>query len=129
MRERGSIVGHLEIQRYYPLFSIGSLQALFQICKNFGIFPDFTYEFNLVVDRFQKLGDHSSFAIQQLSEDDQKAFDAFSTKYMNEIVGRVIRSKTARFKQSKLPVYLFRVFEYYCYLFQMMITSRNWQQI
>jgi hypothetical protein len=118
MMDRGSIVGHLEIQRYYPLFSIGSLQALFQICKKFGIVPDFTYEFNLIVDRFQKLVDHSSFAIQQLSEDDQKAFDAFSTKYMNEIVGRVIRSKTARFKQSKLPVYLFRVFEYYCYLFQ-----------
>ena len=118
MRERGSIVGYLDIQRYYPLFSIGSLQALFQICKKFGIFPDFCYEFNLIVDRFQKLVDHSSFAIQQLSEDDQKAFDAFITKYMNEIVGRVIRSKTARFKQSKLPGHLFRVFEYYCYLFQ-----------
>ena len=118
MMVRGRIVGNLEIQRYYPCFQIETLQALFQICKKFGIVPDFSDEFNLIVDRFQKLVDHSSFAIQQLSEDDQKAFDAFLKKYMNEIVGRVIRSKTARFKQSKLPGHLFRVFEYYCYLFQ-----------
>lgn len=127
MMERGSIVRIFEIQRYYPFFSIGSLQVLFQICKKFGICPDFTYEFNLVVDRFQKLGDHSSFGIQQLSEDDQKSFGSFFKKYMNEIVGRVIRSKTARFKQSKLPVHLFRVFEYYCYLFQ--INSPTHQDI
>lgn len=127
MINRGSIVGPLEIQHYYPSFSIGSLQALSQLCKKFGIVPDFTHVFNLIVDRFQKFGDHSSFAIQQLSEDDQKSFDAFLKKYMNEIVGRVIRSKTARFKQSKLPVHLFRVFEYYCYLFK--INSPTHQDI
>ena len=127
MINRGIIVGHLDIQRYYPSFSTGSLQALSQLCKKFGIIPDFTHEFNLIVDRFQKLGDHSSFIIQQLSEDDQKSFDTFLKKYMDEVVGRVIRSKTARFKQSKLPVHLFRVFEYHCYLFQ--INSPTHQDI
>ena len=58
----------------------------------------------------------------QIPKEDIKAFEAFVEKYMSQFVGRVIRSRTIRFqlfiasKESRIPEYLHRVFEYHCHL-------------
>jgi len=58
----------------------------------------------------------------QFPEEDIKAFEVFVEKYMTQFVGRVIRSRTIRFqlfiapKESRIPEYLHRVFEYHCHL-------------
>ena len=118
MIERGVIVSFPNIQRHYPNFSIPALQVLFLLCRRFNIVPDFTYHFILIVIRLLSLGDQLRFHLPQLSEEDQKDFEAFQQKYNSEMVGRVIKSKTGRFQASSLPDHLRRCFEYDCFLFE-----------
>jgi len=68
----------------------------------------------------------------QFPEEDIKAFEAFVEKYMTQFVGRVIRSRTIRFqlfiapKESRIPEYLHRVFEYYCHLTKNYSTNQSY---
>ena len=120
MSERGEIVSFPGMQRYYPLFTPEFMIILFLLCKRFEIKIGFGYRFNLIVDRLRYFVGNSDF-LPQL-EEDKDAFEAFVEKYMTQIVGRVIRSRTIRFqlfiapKESRIPEYLHRVFEYHCHL-------------
>lgn len=128
MRERSKNVGFPGIQRYYPNFSQETLRILFLLCRRFNIVPDFTYQFNLIVLRLLPLGDQSRFPLPQLSEEDQKDFEAFKQKYNTQMVGRVIKSKTGRFQESQassLPDHLRRLFEYFCFLLEIESPSQE----
>ena len=128
MIERGVIASFPNIQRYYPNFSIPALQVLFLLCRRFKIVPDFTYQFNLIVLRLLPLGDQSRFLLPQLSDEDQKDFEAFQQKYNAEMVGQVIKSKTGRFQESQassLPDHLRRLLEYYCLRKQIVYPSQK----
>lgn len=128
MRERSKNVGFSEVQRYYPNFSQETLRILFLLCRRFNIVPDFTYQFNLIVLRLLPLGDQSRFPLQQLSEENQEALKAFEQKYDAQMVGRVIKSKTGRFQESRassLPDHLRRLLEYYCLRKQIVNPSQK----
>jgi hypothetical protein len=115
MRERGNIVEFPKMQRNYPLFSEVSMKVLFLLCKRFGIELGFTRLFNRIVRQIRDLGDQSRFPSVELSEADQKDFEAFMKKYMKHFVGRVIVSNTIRFQKSNLPDNLRGLFEIHCY--------------
>jgi hypothetical protein len=76
---------------------------------------------NLPEEYNKALKDFMEKCTSQFPEEDIKAFEAFVEKYMTQFVGRVIRSKTIRFqlfiapKESRIPEYLHRVFEYHCH--------------
>jgi hypothetical protein len=129
MMERGEIIAFPNIQRNYPFFTLRFMLILFLLCKRFRIEIGFSYRFNLIVRRLacfvrrsQSQYDQSGFPLPEIPEEDNKAFEAFVEKYMSQFVGRVIRSRTIRFqlfiapKESRIPEYLHRVFEYYCHL-------------
>lgn len=129
MMERGEICAFPKKQRNYPLFPPGFMLILFILCKRFGIEISFGYRFNLIVRRLvcfvrhsQSQRDQSGFPFPELPEEDKEAFEAFVEKYMSQFVGQVIRSRTIRFqlfiapKESRIPEYLHRVFEYHCHL-------------
>ncbi len=115
MMERGNIVEFPKMQRNYPLFSEVSMKILFLLCKRFGTGLEFTRLFNRIVRRIRHLGDQSRFPSVELSEADQKDFEAFKEKYMTKFVGRVIVSNTIRFQQSNLPDHLRGLFEIHCH--------------
>lgn len=77
---------------------------------------------NLPEEYNKALKDFMDKCTSQFPEEDIKAFEAFVEKYMTQFVGRVIRSRTIRFqlfiapKESRIPEYLHRVFEYHCHL-------------
>jgi hypothetical protein len=129
MMKRGKICAFPKIQRNYPFFTPEFMLILFLLCKRFKIEIAFGYRFNLIVRRLvcfvrcsESQHDQSGFPFPELPEEDKEAFEAFVEKYMTQFVGRVIRSRTIRLqlfiepKESRIPEYLHRVFEYYCHL-------------
>jgi hypothetical protein len=77
---------------------------------------------NLREEYNKELKDFMEKCTSQIPKEDIKAFEAFVEKYMSQFVGRVIRSRTIRLqlfiapKESRIPEYLHRVFEYHCHL-------------
>jgi hypothetical protein len=98
MRQRGAIVDKSSPQRYYPLLSDHLLQILYHLSVRCKVKIGFEYKFNLLIFRLLSFGDQSQFPLPQLSEEKKTEFESFKTKYNNEMVGRVICSKTARYK-------------------------------
>ena len=90
------------LQKYYPEFSEHLLQILYHLSVRCNVKIGFKYRFNRLVFRLLKFGDQIKFSLPQLSEQEQVTFEAFKTKYNDEMVGKVIHCRKARFlpKQS-----------------------------
>lgn len=122
MRQKGAIVDKSKPQRNYPVLSDHLLQILYHLSVRYNVKIGFKYRFNLLVFRLLSFGSQIRFQLPQLSEEERVKFEAFKTKYNNEMVGRVIRSRKARFQApepSGIPEDLKRLFEYYCNLFEL----------
>ena len=122
MRQKGAIVDKSKPQRNYPVLSDHLLQILYHLSVRYNVKIGFKYRFNLLVFRLLSFGSQIRFQLPQLSEEERVNFEAFKTKYNNEMVGRVIRSRKARFQApepSGIPEDLKRLFEYYCNLFEL----------
>jgi hypothetical protein len=118
MRQKGEIVDKSKPQRNYPFLSDHLLQILYHLSVRCNVKIGFKYRFNLLVFRLLSFGYQTHFQLPQLSEEEQVNFEAFKTKYNNEMVGRVIRSRKARFQApSGILEGLKRLFEYYLHLF------------
>ncbi len=125
MRQKGELVKYGP-QRNYPVLSDHLLQILYHLSVRCNVKIGFKYLFNLLVFRLLSFGSQIRFQLPQLSEEEQVTFEAFKTKYNNEMVGRVIRSRKARFQSpepSGILEGLKRLFEYYCNLFELRIED------
>ena len=98
MRQKGAIVDYSKPQRNYPVFSDHLLQILYHLSVRCNVKIGFKYRFNLLVFRLLSFGSQIRFQLPQLSEEEQVTFEAFKTKYNNEMIGRVICSRKARFQ-------------------------------
>ena len=120
MKQRGKLAKEGP-QRNYPVLSDHLLQILFHLSVKCNVKIGFKYRFNLLVFRLLSFGSQIRFQLPQLSEEERVNFEAFKTKYNNKMVGRVIRSRNARFQApgpSEILEGLKRLFEYYCELFE-----------